>query len=179
MFLNIITPCSRPENLHTISKSINIPKDSYRWIVVFDGYELPNKDLIPNNCEIYKYRDLDSCVGHQQRNFALRLIKYGHVYSNDDDTVIHPELWENIKDLENDFITFNQVSKEGAPRLINMPIMIGGVDSHNFIFSKEIQNELYFVNDYCADGIFATEIYKNSVNPIHLNKVLSVYNCLR
>jgi hypothetical protein len=27
MFLNIITPCSRPENLDVISKTINIPKD--------------------------------------------------------------------------------------------------------------------------------------------------------
>lgn len=29
MFLNIITPCTRPENLHKISESINIPKENY------------------------------------------------------------------------------------------------------------------------------------------------------
>ncbi len=34
MFLNIITPCSRPDNLNEVSKSINIPPEHYRWIVL-------------------------------------------------------------------------------------------------------------------------------------------------
>ena len=55
--LNIITPCSRPENLHIISQSINIPKDNYRWIVIYDGISLPSADLIPENCEIDFYYD--------------------------------------------------------------------------------------------------------------------------
>jgi len=42
MFLNIITPSCRPENLHKISKSINIPRENYRWIVVFDLEEIPD-----------------------------------------------------------------------------------------------------------------------------------------
>jgi hypothetical protein len=179
MFLNIITPCSRPENLHTIAKSINIPTEKYRWIVVFDRSELPHSDLIPNNCEIYCYQNPKSCYGHQQRNFALELILDGHIYSNDDDTILHNELWENIKDLENDFITFNQSTKEGYPRLINGGVSVGSVDSHNFIFSKEISEGLQFVNDYCADGIFAEKCYENARNPIHLNKILSTYNSLR
>ena len=99
MILNIITPCSRPENLHLISKSINIPKENYRWIVVFDFDELPDKELIPNNCEVYLHRDSDSTAGHAQRNYAIDLIEDGYVYSNDDDTLLHPELWENIKDI--------------------------------------------------------------------------------
>ena len=44
MFLNIITPCSRPENLRIISESINIQKENYRWIFVYDGLNLENKD---------------------------------------------------------------------------------------------------------------------------------------
>ena len=52
MFLNIITPCTRPNNLHAIAKTINIPRDSYRWIVVFDAYDIPKVD-IPQECEAY------------------------------------------------------------------------------------------------------------------------------
>ena len=41
MYLNIITPCIHIENLVEISKSINIPRENYRWIVVFDSLILP------------------------------------------------------------------------------------------------------------------------------------------
>jgi hypothetical protein len=179
MFLNIITPCSRPENLHRISQSINIPLENYRWIVIFDSSELPESDFIPNNCETYCYQDSKSCFGHQQRNFALGLIDKGHIYSNDDDTILHKDLWDNIKDLDNDFITFNQVTKEGNHRLINQRVGVGSVDSHNFIFDKEISKHLRFINDYCADGIFAVMCYEKSKTPIHIDKILSIYNFLR
>ena len=97
MFLNIITPCCRPENLHTISKSINIPQTNYRWLVVFDMDNFPSNELIPDNCEIYLHRDVNSVAGHSQRNSVLNIISSGHVYMNDDDTIIHSSLWDEIK----------------------------------------------------------------------------------
>ena len=48
MLINILTPCSRPQNLAAIAKSINIPPKNYRWIVVFDAPALPDIEL-PNN----------------------------------------------------------------------------------------------------------------------------------
>jgi hypothetical protein len=180
MFLNIITPCSRPENLHQISKSINIPKGHYRWIVIFDMEELPNRDLIPDNCETYLYINPDSRVGHAQRNFALDLIQQGHVYMNDDDTVIHPQLWANIKDLDDDFITFNQSLANGDSRLIGGNVQIGHIDSHNFILSRElIGDSKWIIDKYDADGIFAVECYSKCQSPTVINKYLSIYNQLR
>lgn len=179
MQLNIITPCSRPENLHTIAESINIPRENYRWIVVYDGLELPNIEYIPTTCEIYHHLDEESCFGHYQRNYALNLIKDGHIYFNDDDTTIHPELWENIKDLENDFITFNQNLKDGTMRLHNQSVQVDRIDSHNFIFKKELSEGILFTNRYEADGIFATQCVHNSKSYIHIPKVLSIYNSLR
>ena len=90
MFLNIITPCSRPHNLQKIYESINIPKENYRWIIVFDAKDIP--DNIPN-CEPYAIKVENSIVGNGQRNYALNLIKTGWIYFNDDDTTIHPKLW--------------------------------------------------------------------------------------
>ena len=77
MYLNIITPCSRPENLHKIAESINIPKDNYRWIVVCDLDELPNANLIPQNCEIYTHKNKESVAGQLCfRYYNTRLYLY-------------------------------------------------------------------------------------------------------
>jgi hypothetical protein len=180
MKLNIITPCSRPENLFKISKSINIPKENYRWIVVFDFEEFPNKELIPENCEIYLHKNELSIAGHSQRNFALELIEDGYVYSNDDDTLIHPELWDTIKELNNDFISFSQLNKDGSLRLIGNRIEWRHIDSHNFIVDRKLISDIRFkISKYEADAYFAKECFEKSLNSIFIPKPLSVYNQLR
>jgi hypothetical protein len=185
MFLNIITPCSRPENLSTISTSINIPKENYRWIVVFDGEVLPKKELIPYNCEIYLHTNKESTVGHSQRNYALDMIVDGYVYFNDDDTIIHNQLWNNIKNLNNDFISFMQENKDGGIRLIGNNINVNHIDSHNFIVSRDlIENDTWIPNLYEADGYFAEKMFTKTINnptftSTFIPKILSTYNSLR
>lgn len=178
MFLNIITPSCRPENLHIISKSINIPRDQYRWIVVFDLLEAP--DNIPDNCEFYNIKDAKSTSGNAQRNFGLDLVTHGHIYFNDDDTIIQPNLWEEIKDLEEDFISFQQVNKDGSLRLEGKNISVGYIDSHNFVVSTECMGDTRWVlNRYDADGVFAHECYNKAATKLYIPKVLSVYNSLK
>lgn len=181
MFLNIITPCSRPENLKAIEKSINIPKKNYRWIVVFDRDEIPTDIYLPKNAEYYCYRQWNSCVGHAQRNYALQLVEKGHVYFNDDDTVIHNELWKNIEYCdEMDFISFQQANKDGSLRIEGNHISIGCIDSHNFIvISKIARKNTFQVNLYYGDGCFAIDCYEESRKIMYIPKVLSVYNSLR
>lgn len=180
MFLNIITPCSRPENLQKISKTINIPRENYRWVVVCDMDKLPNKELIPENCEVHLYKENGSVVGHAQRNYALSIINDGYIYFNDDDTLLHPELWENIKDIETDFISFIQLNKDGLIRLLGNLIQVSHIDSHNFIVSKNIIGDTKFIiSKYDADGYFAKECYEKSSSKTYINKALSIYNSLR
>lgn len=180
MFLNIITPCSRPNNLLTISKSINIPKKDYRWIIVCDSESLPDEKLIPKNCEIYYHKDLGSTSGNSQRNYAINMVKKGHIYFNDDDTIIHPDLWNNIKDLNNDFISFIQLEKNGFVRLQGNFINVGHIDSHNFIVDQKIVGNTRFITDkYDADGYFAVECFNKAISHYYINKPLSIYNLLR
>jgi hypothetical protein len=181
MFLNIITPCSRPENLHTISQSINIPKENYRWIVIFDMDNLPAQNLIPENCETYLHRNPISITGHAQRNFAIEKIDQGFIYSNDDDTIIHPELWANIQDkTDYDFIHFQQENLDGSIRLYSNVIEVEQIDSHNFIFKVDLlEDTKWHIDRYNADGYIAKEIYARSKHPLYLNKVLSTYNSLK
>lgn len=181
MYLNIITPCSRPENLKAIEESINIPKRNYRWIVVFDREEVPNDCYLPKNAEYHCYKQWNSCVGHAQRNYALQLVEKGHVYFNDDDTVIHNELLKTIKYCKDmDFISFIQSDKNDEIRLTGESIGIGFIDSHNFIVKSEIAKQSEFeVNLYYADGVWAKECYDNSTKILYIPKVLSIYNSLR
>ena len=179
MFLNIITPCSRPENLHQISRSINIPIDNYRWIVVLDMDKIPN-ELIPSNCEVHLHKNPLSVFGNSQRNYALDLVKDGHVYFNDDDTTIHPDLWDNIKDCEIDFISFSQNNEDGSLRLEGKEIKLYTVDSHNFIVNiRVIESTRFDIALYDADGYFASECFKKECSKIFIPKVLSIYNSLR
>ncbi len=187
MFLNIVTPCSRPENLHTISQSICIPACSYRWLVVFDMDHLPAQALIPDNCEPHVHRDSASQAGHAQRNYALDRIHAGHVYMNDDDTVMHTQLWSHVHALHHDFISFKQNDAHGNLRLegTHDKMYVGGMDSHNFIVSRHmIEDSRWEHWAYDADGRFAqcmhNKLKSNSAfTAIHIPEVLSVYNALR
>lgn len=180
MFLNIITPCSRPSNLWEISKSINIPRSNYRWLVIFDAAELPDAELIPDNCEVYTYQDANSTAGHAQRNFALDLITHGYIYSNDDDTVLHSDLWDAIKEQTADFISFTQLNKDNTVRLKGDIISVGSIDSHNFIVKlNTVSNVRFRITEYGADGYFAEECFQKAVTRLFINLPLSVYNILR
>lgn len=179
MFLNIITPCSRPENLHKISQSINIPNRNFRWIVVFDLDEMPNQELIPSNCEVHLHKNPLSIFGNSQRNYALDLVEKGHVYFNDDDTTIYPKLWHNIKNIKEDFISFSQNFLDGILRLKGEEIKLYSVDSHNFVVSiNVIESTRFDITHYDADGYFAVECYNKPCSKIFIPKVLSIYNSL-
>ena len=178
MFINIITPCSRPENLNDVASSINIPKENYRWIVVFDLKNIPQST--PENAECYAHKDENSTSGNAQRNYALNLVKQGYVYFNDDDTTIHQDLWNSVKDLNNDFISFKQVWVSGMLRLDGRNITLNNIDSHNFlVHSSLIGNVRWELNRYDADGLFAHECWKKSKSYLYINEVLSVYNSLK
>jgi hypothetical protein len=177
MFVNIITPCSRPNNLNKIAQSINMPRENYRWIVVFDN------DVVldaPNNCESYAIKVAESTSGNAQRNYAINLVKEGWVYFNDDDTIIHPDLWKNIKDVNADIIHFIQNLKDGTLRLLGNNVKLNEIDSHNFLVKNDIiGNERWILNRYEADGIFAEKCYKKASTKLYIPKVLSIYNCLK
>lgn len=180
MFLNIITPCTRYQNLQLISDSINIPKSNYRWIVVFDSTSIPSINL-PSNGEYYCTKNINSRFGNAQRNYAIDLVKGGHLYFNDDDTQIHPQLWSEINKCDDaDFISFCQNFKNGKLRLQHNTPVLNKIDSHNFIVSKQLVGELRWILDRRnSDGIFAERLHSKAKNKIYIDKVLSVYNSLR
>lgn len=179
MFLNIVTPVTRHGNLFDIRRSINIPRGLFRWICVFDGRSIPLH--LPLDCEAYMCKDINSTVGNAQRNYALNLIKEGHVYFNDDDTTVHKELWKTIKDFgAHDFIHFSQANKDGSLRLEGRKVKLGKIDTHCFVIDRKcIGDTRWIIDKYNADGVFAEECYKKAKTPLFIPKILSVYNSLQ
>jgi hypothetical protein len=183
MFINIITPCSRPENLTSIGLSINIPLDNFRWIVVFDAEEIPKLSISKDNfknTEFYAHKNPNGCSGNPQRNFALDLVEDGYVYFQDDDTLMHKDFWESVKELNADFISFSQAFPNGDLRIKGNIIEVGNIDSHNFLLKKSIIGDTRWdIDKYVADGIFAETCAKKTNDLLFLDKVLSFYNVLR
>lgn len=179
--LNIITPCTRPQNLPAIAASINIPRQDFRWLVVFDSDTVPDCE-IPSIAEAYAHTCPESVSGNAQRNYGLELVIRGHVYFNDDDTTLHEILWPGVKDKleQHDFISFPQIYKNGQGRLFGHRIMPGSIDSHNFIVAHSICRYIRWrLDSYGADGFFAQECFRDAKNPLHTVDALSVYNSLR
>jgi hypothetical protein len=175
--LNIVTPCSRPENLEKIYESINIPKENYRWIVVFDLDTIPFK--LPPTVEPHLYRHKDSIVGNGQRNYALSLIDTGHIIFLDDDTLLHPNIWEEIKDLSDDFIHYAQEDK-GKLRVTGIEIKVDRIDMGQFVVNRNIVKDHKFpLKLYQADGVFAMLVSSETNNKRYIPKVLSYYNQLK
>jgi hypothetical protein len=176
--LYITTPCSRPENLEIISKSI--PKDCY-WVVIYD-----DQVKIPNNLD---NANLFKCpktgfVGSEGRNYFLdnmQLQDNDWIYSLDDDNIIHPNFYETISTLLNEdysIIHWGQNNKNNSVRL-NPKLMLDRIDAACFITKwKHNKNVRYKIDKYNYDGVYAIECAKNG--PIlKLDKYICYYNYLK
>lgn len=175
MDLTIITPCSRPKNLHRMHKSI---PQGVRWIIVFD---MDRCDIKIPNAEHYFYKE--HAYGYPQTNFALDMIKDGYVYFLDDDNTVHPDLIDNIRGVDNDFIHFLQQRcerKKTHPKyIIGSEVRGGKIDKGGVLLKRTLIGDIRFRTDiYAADGYFIEDCYKKATSPLFIDKVLSYHNKL-
>lgn len=174
----ITTPCSRPENLKIISKYI--PKDC-QWVVIHDDKVKIEDDI--TNAIILKCEDT-GFVGASGRNYFIDnwpLQDKDWLYSLDDDNIIHPEWYKNIKhllDLDYSVIHWGQLNADCSIRL-TPNIEINKIDAACFITKWKFNKaERYNTEKYEYDGIYATTC-KNNGPYLTLNKYLSYYNYLK
>ena len=179
MLINIVTPCSRPENLKAIAESINIPSRHYRWIVVHDADEFPDMET-PKQAEQHLYREQGSISGNGQRNKALRLIADGYVLFLDDDTILHHNLWDAVCKADEDVVCWKQYWKDAGHRLDAGDFTVGHIDSGSFMVKRSVIGDLQWeVDRYDADGYFAQQIFSRKQTIRQINEYLSHYNHLR
>lgn len=174
----IITPCSRPENLERISKTI--PPEC-TWVVVHD-----NKIQSPKieKAMILKCEDT-GIVGVSGQNYALdnlSLCDNDMILLHDDDNIIHPD-WYNtvIEYLDKDFsiMTWGQLHKDGSIRLNpSLKPTVNHIDTACFMIKWSYNKNLRHEHVYHHDGLYAEACAKNGP-VVCINKYLSFYNYLR
>lgn len=166
--VDIITPCSRPELLKEIKKTI--PKEC-NWIIVYD------LGLEPENIGDVEIKSVDKSIfGNNLRNIGLDITSADWVYFLDDDNIIHPDWWDTVKELEVDdheMINWGQLLKDDSVRLLpaRNP-KVGNIDTACFMVKNT--EKRWNENEYVADGLFAS-IHK----PYIINEYICYYNYLR
>jgi hypothetical protein len=175
----IITPCTRPENLETISK--NIPEEC-SWVIVYDDkISMINTSL---NAIFMKCPDT-GVVGTKARNYALDHLDIKDedlILLHDDDNIIHPNWYNSIlKYINMDFsiITWGQLYKNNNPRLhpTSYPC-VNYIDTASFMIKWKYNKNVRHEYIYYHDGLYAETCAKNGP-VICIDEYLSYYNYLR
>lgn len=194
MFLNIITPLTRAENLDLMYKSIEKSVIwEYQWLIVVDAKTVMDGIKIyppmEKNIKYYAYPSdggIRGISGNPQRNFALDKIKKGYVHFLDDDNILHPRfgavlsLIENFPDCG---VVTNQVWKNGNIRLAATPrnMKVTYIDTAQWTVPVDIIGDLRWeTHNYCADGVFIQTLFeKYPKRFIFLPEGVAYYNYLR
>lgn len=176
--LYIITPCSRPEKLADVSKTI---PDQTKWIVVKDPTtEVDNIE----NASIITCKDT-GMWGTKARNFALDTIPLkdeDNILFHDDDNIIHPNWYREVLPfLDQDFsiLTWGQLNKDGSIRLKpSSAPKVSFVDTASYLIKWKYNKHVRHQFIYTHDGFYAEDCSKNG-KIICLNKYICYYNYLR
>ena len=186
--ITIITPSYRIQNLPKIENAIDFDYID-EWIIVYDGSkisEIPSifNDSINKN-KIKEFINNDKGIsGNPQRNFGLSKVsnKNTLLYFLDDDNIIHPDLYELLKNIDNNYIyTFDQINKNFPNYLLKgNKIESGAIDTAMVLIPfKYCKDVRWKIHEYGADYHYIKEcvrVCKNSY--IYINKIASYYNII-
>ncbi len=170
--LNIITPCSRPENLPGIHEALIPLVGKIHWYIIYDMLKIDSRKgvYVPKVpwATVHATTDAKSRFGNAQRNLALDLIKDGWVWFCDDDNIPTMRFMDDIEDVvrehpETDGIVCRQIYKGGVMRLsaARENMVVNRVDGAQVVVKRELIGDARFELDrYEADGIFIQKVYE-------------------
>jgi len=193
---NVITPCTRPENLDRMLASLiacTVPAP-ITWHIIYDTEDIlvPNLQLRTPLIKVKEYTHADkrSVVGHAQRNYGMECIDSGFIYFLDDDNIIHPAFFsavyeEYLKDPYKLVFVVDQIFKNKEIRLIAGPDNTKKfhVDTAQFCIHSRLIHKLgasFDITDYSADGAFIERmflVYSETFK--FINQPLCFYNYLK
>ena len=182
--LNIVTPCSRPENLQLLKSSIKFDLID-KWYIVYDtSKNRTYKKQFLNDPKIFELECSDvGIAGHAQRNFAIEKINSGLIYQLDDDNIIHPTFWTLVNKMDiHHFYTFDQQNPDYGNNgiLKGDSLEIRKIDMGQFVVPKRMVENIKFNSEnYAADGEYIVEVNKsNCSSHVYLPVLASYYNFL-
>jgi len=203
MKIDIVTRCTRPENLPLLKNSIFRSKNIInKWHIAFDtnAIKLISTDelnkLSENNANII-FHFLKGNPGETMFPEISKLaskIKHKWLYFLDDDNLLHPEFNDKIeniikstlKDNENlQILCFSQYVggkdfsglyiREAKPENTS----ISKIDVAQMLIKSDVFHKYKFGADYTGEGMFVDEVYAAHPEWFGWNKtVLSLYNAI-
>ena len=165
MTLHILTACTRPRNLPAIAGSLRVwgPAD-FIWHLRFD----------------HRHEHIG---GQAVKNRMLDELSDGWVMFLDDDTLVHPKLWERfgeVRAAHQDapaLVVSQQHSVLGTLHAAPENVMIGTIDIGQVILRREVIGAHRIPESYAGDGEFLHAILPH-VDAVYLDEVLSFHNAL-
>lgn len=198
--INIITRCSRLQNLSKVKDSIfTTDKFDIDWWVMFDSTSLKDVDaellseIQERGGRTHFLKNEPGDLGHQMINYALDRIKEGLVFILDDDNIIHEDFYETIHqeislNPDKKGFVFNQRidGKDFTGQEIRFcspeNMKVSHVDSAQVLFDISVIGKTRLIfGTYIADSIWIEQVYKNNDPDIFhfIDKILCYYNYLQ
>lgn len=199
MKLEIITRCTRTENLLRIRDSIFTGGTDWciTWRIIFDSSVLGNvdpsllSDMENPNVKFHFMKGIPGDMGHSSINTILDSLTDSWVYVLDDDNILHEnflkETYELLKDqvctglIFSQFVGGKDFSGLEVRQAFPENVCVGKIDMAQFILHTTlIDEERLQPNTYVADGIFIEKLYKKHTGKfLIVDRILSYYNHLK
>ena len=198
MKIEIITRCTRTENLLQIKDSIFNQKSKWdiNWNIIFDISAIDYidckilLDLKSPQIITHFLKGEPNDFGHGLINKILDSIDNNSwVYILDDDNLLHEDFLEKTYDLINEYypndgLIFSQYvggidfSKLEIRKAHPDNVKVGKIDFAQFLLKKSLIGDKRLLNKtYVADGIFISELFDENKNKILFSEdILCYYN---
>jgi glycosyltransferase involved in cell wall biosynthesis len=199
--LNIITRCTRVNNIGSVMRSIfknNTDNIDIQWWVVFDTRNLKEvdidvlKELSEVKCKQLYYSGEDGDFGHGLINKTIDQIDDGWIHVLDDDNILHDNFINRFSEIvkENPDKKAIIVSQSvGGRDFTGLDIRVAspdnckvrGIDMAQFILRRDLLSDKYRIPsmNYAGDGMMIEQIFnENSNDFVFVDEVLCHYNGL-
>lgn len=204
MIINIITRCTRIQNLEKIKNSIFIerPNVDVNWHVIFDidvlkeiSFDILSKLQLENIFIHYHTlgeKKLDKSGGWHINLTPIINRLQGWIYILDDDNLLHKDFYltvyqEQLSNQDKLIFLFNQ--EVGGRDFTGLTVRkvdlenlkVGQIDTAQFLIHTDVFNKLgyRFGNGYCADGQFIENFFNFNSYYFHkIDKIICYYNAI-
>ena len=197
--LNILTRCTRPNNLLEVKKSVftDIPKNlKINWHVIFDVAPLKDIDaellseLTNEDTQLYFIKGGDGGLLYPQSTEILKKInRKSWFYFLDDDNILHENFYKRMSTIldekgKNIHVVSQKVAGKDFTRLdirVASPENTGfrKTDIAQVVVKTSLIHKYEFGANYAADGYFIEAVLQDAPSTFsYHNEILSYYNYL-
>ena len=197
--LNILTRCTRPNNLLKVKESVftDIPKNlKIKWHVIFDVAPLKDIDaellseLTNEDTQLYFIKGGDGGLLYPQSTEILKKMNQtSWFYFLDDDNILHENFYKYMSTaLDEDGKNIHVVSQKVAGKdFTRLDIRVASPENTGFrktdiaqvVIKTKLIHTYEFGSNYAADGYFIESVIQDAPDTFsYHNEILSYYNYL-